>query len=109
MKRAFFILALIIITSPLPAWGKGLPEDFVFYYDICEEQYNTCRKELPNKVTMFLSWTSDTHYIVSFGNNNSDNITGVFGIEVKLRSDFDGVKIIALGNDVITPKKAENG
>ncbi|MFQ5975519.1 MAG: hypothetical protein ACE5J5_04280 [Candidatus Hydrothermarchaeales archaeon] len=109
MKRALFILALLMVIIPVPVMGKTLPGDFVSYYDTCLERSNTCFKELPNRVKMFLSWTSDTRYIVSFGNNNPENITGVYDIEVKLQSDFGGVEIIALGNNTITPKKAENG
>ena len=109
MKKAFFFLALIIISAPALVSAKDLPEDFVAFYDVCTPRVNTCSKELPDDIAIFISWTSDTRYIVSFANRKHENITGVYDVEVKLRSDFDSVEIIALGEEVITPKKAENG
>ncbi len=109
MKKAFFFLALIIITAPALVSAKDLPEDFVAFYDVCTPRVNTCSKELSDDIAIFISWTSYTRYIVSFANRKHENITGVYDIEVKLRSDFDNVEIIALGEEVITPKKAENG
>ncbi len=109
MKKAFFFLALIIISAPALVSAKDLPEDFVAFYDVCTPRANTCSKELPDDIAIFISWTSDTRYIVSFANRKHENITGVYDVEVKLRSDFDNVEIIALGEEVITPKKAENG
>ncbi len=109
MKKALIILALIIISAPALVSAKDLPEDFVSFYDVCTPRVNTCSKELPDDIAIFISWTSDTRYIVSFANRKHENITGVYDIEVKLRSDFDNVEIIALGEEVITPKKAENG
>ncbi len=109
MKKAFFFLALIIISAPALVSAKDLPEDFVAFYDVCTPRVNTCSKELPDDIAIFISWTSDTRYIVSFANRKHENITGVYDVEIKLRSDFDNVEIIALGEEVITPKKAENG
>ncbi len=98
---------MLLILAPVSA--KGLPEEFVSFYDSCHEQVNTCGKALPDKINLILTWRSDISYIVSFGNNNPENITGVYGVEVRLRSDFDNVEIVALGEEVITPIKAENG
>ncbi len=109
MKKAIIILTLVIILISSPVSAKGLPEEFVSFYDTCREQVNTCGKALSDKINLILTWRSDTSYIVSFGNNNPENISGVYGVEVKLRSDFENVEIIALGEDVITPIKAENG
>ncbi len=109
MKKAIFILAIVMLLILTPVSAKGLPEEFVSFYDTCHEQVNTCGKELPDKINLILTWRSDTSYIVSFGNNNPENITGVYGVEVKLRSDFDNVEIVALGEETITPIKAENG
>lgn len=109
MKKAFFFLALIIISAPALVSARDLPEDFVAFYDVCTSRVNTCSKELPDDIAIFISWTSDTRYIVSFANRKHENITGVYDVEVKFRSDFDNVEIIALGEEVITPKKAENG
>ncbi len=98
---------MLLILAPVSA--KGLPEEFVSFYDSCHEQVNTCGKTLPDKINLILTWRSDTSYIVSLGNNNPENITGVYGVEVKLRSDFENVEIMALGEEVITPIKAEDG
>jgi len=109
VKKAFFFLVLTIIAAPALVSARDLPEDFVAFYDVCAPWVNTCSKELPDDTAIFISWTSDTRYIVSFANRKHENITGVYDVEVKLRSDFDIMEIIALGEVVITPKKAENG
>ncbi|MFQ6135634.1 MAG: hypothetical protein ACE5PM_00435 [Candidatus Hydrothermarchaeales archaeon] len=110
MKGMAFLLVILCLgilnVQPIDAFStQGLPPTFVSFFDICKENFNICRKELPNNVTMFLSWPNSDQYIVSFGNNNPYNISGVYDVEVRFRSSFDDLTLVALGNDIIEPKE----